>query len=443
MERLYRNSFPSFILPLPSPIRFIWTTAIILHLSIVSFAQDEESPVPDGNVGIDEGVTDGIDVIDPVAEEISANRCPVFDCESSATEAVGCTNAEDYRSDCHCGHVTSYQSLVSSCMLTDHSTGCDTFDWGNASSSLSTDCDFASSYSPIGLCDECYTAAVTNVSCIDNADVACLCEQQSDDFLSEFTSCVDATSVFDLHCPAAYQSILEAKFEASCSYWSEIPSSIPGCTKCQTQILEEAQCIGQYDYTCHCAVTSYLSLLTACINAECPDGEDMDIARNEHSAMCAVITSGDAASATLPGSKPKSQDSEPTSGDTGPSDGDDDDDDNNDDDEGPEMTTVIGVVAGSVAGLSILLIGGYFLFRKRSKRMSKKKSKPPILPPRPPTQQQDANGIREMWVSQQRPYHYQPNQPPLPYRPTQPSELHGQPPGAPQNGYFELGPSRF
>lgn len=436
MGTLDCTSFLSFVLPLPSPSRLTWTIALFLQLSAVSFAQDEESLV---TINVDE-----IDIVDGV-EDISANYCPVFDCNSIASEGVGCTDSlvEIGRADCRCGHVTSYQALVSSCMLTDHSTGCDTFDWGNASSSLSTDCDFASSYSPIALCDQCYSSAVTSVSCIDNADVACLCEQQSDDFVSKFTSCVDATSVFDLQCPSAYQSILKAKFEASCSYWSEIPSSLPGCTQCQTQILEEAQCGNQYEYTCHCAVSSYLSLLTACINTECPDNGDMDIARNEHSAFCAVITSGEAASATLPGSKSQSQDSQPTSDGSGASDdGDDDEDNDGGEDDGPEMTTVIGVVAGSVAALSVLLVGGYFLFRKRSKRMSKKKDKPPILPPRPQTQQ-NTNGVYEMWTSQQKPYQYQPNQPPLPYRPMQPSELHGQPHGAPQNGYIELGPSRL
>ena len=415
-----RNSFLSFVPPLSCRRRLICIIVLFLHLTTVCFAQDEDTTSPSL-------VTDSPDLF-------VVNECPEFDCKDNVSLSLGCADGGFY---CYCSEITSFQDLVSACMIETHN--CSTEIWENVSERDAAECSTASINIPVGICDESYFTAVQNVSCIDTADLPCLCEQKSDEFLAAFSSNVEMSTSYHFSCGTVYQSFLEARFQNSCSYWSDIPSSIPGCTKCQTQALEKASCTQDEGFYCQCAGTQYLSFLTACINTECPDKEDMDIARNDHSAVCAFVTSGVAASVTLPGSKPKSQDSEPTSGNTGESEGEDDDGEDN----GPEMTTVIGIVAGSIAGLSVLLVGGYFLFRKRSKRMSKKTDKPPILPSRPPMEQPNANGVYEMWSSQQKPYQDQPNRPPLPYRPTQPSELHGQPPGAPQSGYYELGPSRF
>ena len=274
-------------------------------------------------------------------------------------------------------------------------------------------------------CDECYSVAATDASCIDNADVACLCEQNSDEFRSLFTSCIEVPDEDGRSCPTPYFSFLDAKFQYSCSHWSAA-SSIPGCTKCQFEVASEIGCDDPFQHTCLCTVQGYLASLTTCITNSC-EVEEQETARQEHSAVCAVLSSGNAATVMLPASE------------TGNTDGNSDDDDN----DGPDMTVVIGVVAGSVAALVALLVGGYFLFRKRSKRISKKTEKPPALPPRPPKQVQPSNGTYELWAYQPNPHKYHFNQPPLPYRLTHPSEVHGQPLGAPMNGYAELGPSRL
>ena len=419
-ENRLSHTYALRYLTLPAPNCLFWVIVYLFSFSAVCLAQ--------------------IDSDDPLL----IDTCPAIQCTSTAKLSLECDDlrVEDAYCLCSQGSSTAYESLVSACLFSSTFSGtsniCAESDWVSESSSLSESCSYATSAFATGHCDDCYSMAVQNVSCIDNADARCLCEENSEDFRSLFTSCAEIPTTLGLACPTAYFSILDAKFQSSCSYWNAIPSSIPGCTECQSQVASELGCENHFEYTCLCSDVGYLPLLTACISSKC-EVEDQITARLEHSAVCAVLSLGDAAAVTLPGGEPKSQDTDSVSGETAAPDGGTDDED----DGGPDITTIIGVVAGAIAGLVALLIGGYFLFRKRSKRMSKKTDKPPVLPPRPPKQQQNANGIYELWSVQQNPHQYPLNRPPLPHRPMRPFEVHGQSPGAPQNGYVELGPSRL
>lgn len=401
-------------------LRNHWKILIFLYLSYLGSAQDDEV-----SISID-------------AEAVTS--CDTYECMSTARTSLGClflVLADNYGDDyCYCDALPSYEEEYSSCLFSSTPNGCESSDWDSISAAISTDCSYATSSLAIARCDDCYSSAVTDVSCIDTFDIGCLCDQDSGQFRSIFTACATSAVTLGVTCPTAYMSFLGANFQSTCSYWSDNPSSIPGCIQCQSEAASNVGCL-ENGFTCHCLFTEYLPYLTACMSEECVD-EDPITARNQFSAACAVLESGDAADITFLEDQPDSQDSDSRGGETGAPDG-----NGGDDDDGPDTTTIIGVVAGIVAGLTALLVGGYFLFRKRSKNVLKREDQPPSLPPRPPREQHNANGIYEMWSSHQNPPLSHSKPPPLPYRPDPPlSELHGQPPGAPQHGYYELGPSR-
>ena len=284
------------------------------------------------------------------------------------------------------------------------------------------------------------------MTCIDRDDVGCLCESE-DEFREVLTSCLDRPEDGVPACPTPYLSYLEDKFRFSCDNWKTMPSSVPGCTRCQSEAAREAGCVGQYDYLCLCqADARYLSILTSCISGDdgCDGDRDQTYARADYGAVCDLITSKEAGTATFPADLLQVADTgtgEPTSAPTGEvGDGDDeggdiDDNDNNDnnnngDGDGPETATVVGVVLGTVAGLAVLLAGGYWLFRKKRTRTPDQEGKasPRLSPFEHAEAQQKEDGI----------LHEAPMNPENVRQP----EMNGTPMNAPQYGYVELDSTR-
>ena len=370
--------------------------------------------------------------------------CSTFDCMESAVESAQCTDTEDVLCVCETG---SYRSYLSACLITDETHGCVSSDWISASSSVDSDCTSLSSSIGSELCDICFDSVVTSASCLGYDDYGCLCGSKSDELLSAFTSCARKPITASATCLTSDLAYSSESLSSSCSSFSANPIQDNLCL-CPAAIAESLNC-GLQDIECLCSKGGdYLDRLLPCVESSCIS-EDPTIVRDSHTSACDVLATGGTPTLINPEFSPRptgesSKKAEIASG---------EDDESSD---GPETSTIIGVVAGSVGALSVLLVGGYFIFRKRSKK--KPKMKQPKLPPRPSNlntaSQNEQQGIYEMWGTQR---YNAPTQTHAVYKTNVPSntfsELDGQFPTQPSNqthfyppipnqGYVELGPSK-
>ena len=327
-----------------------------------------------------------------------------------------------------------YADVFSQCIVTSDK-GCGSSAYEPLSTSLFSTCELYKSTANIE-CQQCYTSAINSLDCFDHLDYGCLCGPRSDEHLSIYKACATENG-----CPEKSIRIRESIVSRECLNVTPEERAGDGCLPCQIAVASDLDCSGNEDLDCLCPKRDeYFSSLGPCAEKSC-FANDLTTARNSFTSRCNLFSlgvtpiakgTGDAAEATGKSSE--------ESGSTQEGDGDGDDDD----DEGPETVTVVGVVAGAVAGLSVLLIGGYFIFKKRSTRekiKNEKKKKPPLLPVRPNLQahaplgvaeisssgyftggQQDHQkqesqvGVYEMWGSQQ----YSNHPPALPSRPGPP-----------------------
>lgn len=373
--------------------------------------------------------------------------CSTFDCVESAVESARCTDIDDV--DCVC-ETTSYKSYLSSCLISEETHGCVSSDWTSVSSEVDSDCSSYSSSIGSELCDVCFSSIVTSASCLDSDDYGCLCGSISDEVLSAFTSCARKPTTASASCLTSDLAFSSESLSSSCKSFSENPVQEDLCL-CQAAIAENLNCDLQ-DIDCLCSKNSdYLDQLLPCVESQC-FSEDPTAVRDSHTSACDILATGGTPTITNPNFSPRPTAESSTEPEEAPNE--DDDEDGSD---GPETSTVIGVVAGSVGALSVLLVGGYFIFRKRSKRKPKVK-KPPKLPPRQndlnAAYQNEQQGVYEMWGTQR---FDAPAPPQAAYKTNIPSntfpELDGQfpsqspnqkylYPSIPYQGYVELGPSK-
>ena len=367
--------------------------------------------------------------------------CSTFDCVETAVESARCTDIDDVACVCETG---SYKSYLSSCLITEETHGCVSSDWTSASSEVDSDCSSYSSSIGAELCDACFISVVTSASCLDFDDYGCLCDSKSDEILSAFTSCARKPTTLSATCLTSDLAFSSESLSSSCRSFSENPIQDDLCL-CQAAIAESINCDLQ-DIDCLCSKNGdYLDRLLPCVESSCIS-EDPTTVRDSYTSACAVLATGGTPTITNPESLPTNESSKKAGIAT---------DDDDEDSDGPETSTIIGVVAGSVGALSVLLVGGYFIFRKRSKR--KPKINQPKLPPRPSnlnaTYQNEQQGVYEMWGTQRFDV---PTQPQGAYKTNIQSstfsELDGQfrtqsphqkpfYPLVPSQGYAELGPS--
>ena len=333
------------------------------------------------------------------AQEDTTIFCSTYDCVDIAVESARCTDTDDVPCVCE---TKTYESYLSSCLITEKTHGCVSSDWTSASESLESDCSSYSSSIGADLCSVCFSSAIKSASCLEYDDYDCLCGSKSDDVLSMFTSCATVPITASATCLTSDLAFSSEELASSCSSFSENPDE-PEICFCQAAVAEDINCAFQ-DLGCLCAQDDYLNRLLPCIESSC-FSEDRTLVRNSHTSACSELATGGTPAIATTDSASQQTDGDLTNAKGSPK----EDGEENDDSDGPETSTVIGVVAGAVAGLSILLVGGYFIFRKRSR---KSKVKPPKLPPRPDNlngaKLNEQQGIYEMWGTQQFP---QPTQP--------------------------------
>ena len=323
-------------------------------------------------------------------------ECSTFSCSDIASESAQCTDYDDV--ECYCEQNT-YSSLLSSCLLLDTTMGCTSSDWISASSELDSSCSSFSSSFGTELCDECYTSAITDgVSCLGYDDYGCLCNAKSNELLSSLTACAETPITLSASCPISYLEELGDGLFSSCSSYEDNPVEVPGCAVCQVIVASGLQC-SQEDYKCLCAEEGvYLDAFESCIDTVNCYESDLTVERDSYTAICSVVATG----GTPPGltldespsetdlSSTRESEIRSTSG-------------NDDESDGPQTSTVVGVVLGAIAGLALLLIGGYFIFKKRSKYKSEKVNKVSISKLTGPSidQRKAEHGVYEMMGSGQ------------------------------------------
>ena len=120
-------------------------------------------------------------------------------------------------------------------------------------------------------------------------------------------------------------------------------------------------CTGHDDYKCLCAEEAYTDQLSSCINATCFP-QDQTIARDSYTSECQVRALGLLSATTTTERRGRATVTASASS------GENENDDQGND--GPNIETVVGIVAGVIAGLASLVIAGYFTFRKRSTKFT-------------------------------------------------------------------------
>ena len=384
-----------------------------------------------------------------LAQEDVVTSAPTSPCDPSrclekAREAEGCS--ANFDGSCMCDSSLGFIYTLRSCLISEES-DCIEADYQTAFSEIQSTC---TPYQEIGksLCDDCFTSGVNDLGCLDGLDFDCLCNPNLEDFLSDFASCAKEISSGTFTCPQKSISIRSTFLESDCSPILAKKAKPEGCAICQNAVATELDCTGQADFSCICTKEGHLQSLSSCIQSKCLPA-DQTVARNIYVSACDSISAGLIPDITLDGVSRETEIPRPEVS----------EEDTDEESIGPDTTTVIGIVAGSVAGLSAMLVGGYFIFRKRSRNKEIISIKePPKLPPRrngpletinPSPLNYKQDGVYEMWGSHQfsgRPNNYTPdselgvpyNNKAFQYKKGQNHEI-----GSSQHlEYLEIGPSK-
>ncbi len=328
-----------------------------------------------------------------VGQDDSTLSCTTSACEETAIRTARCNDFQDYA--CFC-ETSSYSSAFSSCLQSQTSLGCTDTDWQSVSSDIVTSCSAYTSSLGSSLCDECYSAGVSTLACLDSEDYGCLCGDQSTVFLDHLTSCAGVARSASATCVITDLAYLAGEFTSACSSYATEVASVPGCPLCQSSAASLLQCSGLDDFACLCTKSDeYTSAVGQCISTESCYPSDLTAARNTYTSNCAVVaTGGSVPAATDPVARASgtaasgASQTAPRSTVDGGSDG-------------PDAGTVAGIVAGVVAGLALLCVGGFFIFRRRASLREKPADIPAHRPPQshlhaPGGQGPPNNGVYEL-----------------------------------------------
>ena len=295
----------------------------------------------------------------------------VGDCTKSASATVGCSGEDDL--DCTC--TTDYTMALLLCLESSYSATSDTTALDEAATQLYSIC---STHMPLNvrLCTDCASSAVSAVTCLDYMDYACLCDADGDKYQSVLTTCLETHTSGSISCAAEALPMFSFASD-NCEMIKAATISYNGCTACQASVASELDCSGSLDYECLCTEDEYRARVSSCIESETSCGIwDQTLARNSYTSVCSALLAGETpilpttslastfARETRPPPGASSTDEASSSIDGDSQDAADDDDD--DDVGGPATAEVVGIVVGAVAGLSLLLVGGYWIFRERS-----------------------------------------------------------------------------
>ena len=276
----------------------------------------------------------------------STEQCNTVECLESVRDALQCSESD---LGCMCD-TADFISDLSTCISSDLQ--CSWTFAAAASSEIESQCEPYTS-SAWDLCLECFSSQAKKRDCFGLEDLGCMCGGNPTEYESLASSCLTSFSKGSITCPEASVDIhLRGKTLDCDDYIST--AKFDGCLTCQVSIATEVGCAGRDDFGCLCSVDDFTDSLSSCIETKCFP-EDQTLAFSRHMSSCLVFT-------------PEATDGEPalaTAGGLANSTKEDGDEDG--DEDGPDTTTVIGAVVGTVAGLSLLLTGGYFIFRKRSK----------------------------------------------------------------------------
>ena len=342
---------------------------------------------------------------DEAAITAAPARCDTVSCLDFARESKSCTGSGSTLDNCVCdkGH---FVVPFSRCLTSDPACGEEVAT--SAVKELQSSCSpYYSSAS--SLCEECFDSVAKDLSCLNGDDVRCLCRPRPTGYLELLTSCTSTNTKNSVSCHASELETYTMYLDPGCLAVSTAKQD-ENCLLCEAAIATEVGCDGPDDHSCLCDQDDYTGSLFACIESEseCVT-EQITPARDDYETVCSLFSIG--AEASILEDDP-----------FGPTDSaslsdDDDLDDleleldriandnnnNDDDDDGPDTATVVGAVAGAVAGLSLLLLGGYYLFRKRTQAEKFEKQKPhksasqPQSVPGSISTGQD--GMYEMWGS--------------------------------------------
>ena len=350
-----------------------------------------------------------------VTSAVDCNRA--FRCEEEAREGAGCSDGLD--GPCMCDE-TTYLSSYYSCFQSD----LECYDeWSLVTDSHTESCS-PYELSAHSVCLSCQTSAIEGAACLDEVDFPCLCPLAiSDDHISRLWACQKTASSGSIPCPSYSMAWLEASFTDGCFALTDEHSFL-GCPQCQSSIATELDCTAPDDFDCICSVErDYIRSLTPCVTETCflPD---LTLARSSITDACMSIRNGLTPAKQTPVGNPRTGDDRDSENPV----------DNSDEEDGPDTVTVVGIVVGAIGGLSLLLIGGYFIFRKSSdgdkKLFAKKEKKPaktnklPTLPSRPDgTTTKGTVSVAELVAIPKYNHHEMPGlpqrtPPPLPPRPS-------------------------
>ena len=322
------------------------------------------------------------------------SQCDTSRCLKMARDSEGCS--AEFDGVCMCDSSLGFIHTLRNCIVSEES-NCIEDDYQTAFDKIQSTCTL---YTEVGkeLCDGCFSSGINDLGCLDDKDLDCLCSPNLEDFMSKVKSCATKTSSGTFTCLQKSISIRSTFLAGSCIPFSTKEAKPKGCAICQNAVATELDCTGQADFSCLCTKEGHSEILSSCIESRCLPA-DQTVARNIYLSACDSISAGLVPEITLDGVSLETEISRPEAAE-------DEADEADGDSVGPDTTMVIGIVAGSVAGLSVMLVGGYFIFRKRSrnKKVIQIKKPPKLLPRRngplpisnPSSVNYKQNGIYEM-----------------------------------------------
>lgn len=275
-------------------------------------------------------------------------------CSSAASEYAECSGESDMV--CMCDGF-DYSGAIRSCASdTLGYTMVGSSAWSEASAELSSICSSHKSVAA-ALCFDCIDSAVSAASCLDNADYECLCGSVLDTYMSTMASCLQSHTTGTTSCPDS-NGEFHMMLSDRCQHFNQFSREFDGCTKCQVAVANSLGCSGHDDYRCLCTEEDYTIQLSSCIDATCFP-QDQTLARDSYTSECQARALG-LISATTTATDRREQATNTASAD-------DSENVNYDEDsDGPDMESIVGIVAGVITGLVALVVAGYFIFRKRS-----------------------------------------------------------------------------